>query len=65
MAALGLHGFAGPSLVSVLGLLFAVASLIAEHRLEGTWTSAVVVDGLNSRGPQALEHRLGSCGAWA
>ena len=31
------------SLVSVHGLLIAVASLVAEHRLLGVWASAVVV----------------------
>ena len=31
----------GYSLVAVRGLLFAVASLAVEHRLEGTWTSVV------------------------
>ena len=33
----------GYSLVSVHGLLIAVASLVAEHRLLGVWASAVVV----------------------
>lgn len=38
-------------------------SLIAEHRLQGTWASVVAARGLNSWGSQALEHRLNSCGA--
>ena len=33
LAVLGLRGCAGSSLVSVLGLLFAVASLVAKHGL--------------------------------
>ena len=32
--------------VSVSGLLLAVSSLVAEHRLWGTWASVVVVHGL-------------------
>ena len=53
----------GYSLVVLHGLLIAVASLVAEHRLQGAWAS-VVVRGLSSCGSQALEHRLCSCGAW-
>ena len=54
----------GYSLVVLHGLLIAVASLVAEHRLQGAWAS-VVVRGLSSCGSQALEHRLCSCGAQA
>ena len=50
----------GNSVVVVLGLLTAVASLAVEHGLWGARTS--VVRGLSSCGSQALEHRLGSCG---
>ena len=39
-------------------LLTVVASLVAEHRLWGTWASALAVCGLNSYGSWALEHRL-------
>ena len=65
MAVLGLchcTGFApiaasgGYSLAVVLRLLFAVASLAAEHGLQGAGV------GLSSCGSQALEHRLNSCG---
>ena len=47
----------GPPLVVARGLLFAAASLVAEHRL---WVLR-----LSSGGSQALEHRLSSWGAWA
>ena len=53
MALLGLHCCArglslagGSSLVVAGGLLFAVAPLVAEHRLWGTWASVVVALGL-------------------
>ena len=39
----GEHGL---SLVAVCGLLIAVASLVAEHRIQGTWASVVVIPGL-------------------
>ena len=57
MAALGLRavrGFSltaasgGYSLVVVLGLFFAVASLVVEHRLWGLWASVVAVHQLSS-----------------
>ena len=35
------------SLVSMLGLLIVVASLVAEHQLYNTWTSVVMVRGLS------------------
>ena len=53
-------GNGGYSQAAVLGLLIAVASLaalVAEHVLSGAWVVAV--------SPQALEHRLNSCGAQA
>ena len=74
LAALGLcccTGFSpvaasrGYSLVAVPGLLSALASLVAEHRLQGMQAPGVVAQGLSSRGSWALEHRLSSCGAQA
>ena len=74
LAALGLcccTGFSpvaasrGYSLVAVPGLLIALASLVAEHRLQGMQAPGVVAQGLSSRGSWALEHRLSSCGAQA
>ena len=53
------------SLVAMRGFLIAVASLVVEHRLQGTRASVVVAYGLSSFGSWALEHRLDSCGAWA
>ena len=47
------------------GFLLAVASLVAEHRLQGMSASVVLARGLNSGGSWVLEHRLNSCGAWA
>ena len=47
-----LFGSAGSSLlhglfsIVVCGLLIAVASLVAEHRLRGTWASVVAAPGL-------------------
>ena len=55
----------GSSLVVVLRLLIAVASLVAEHRLQGAWASVLAARGLRSCGSPALEHWLSSCGAWA
>ena len=55
----------GYSLVAVLGLFIVVASLVVEHRLQGTRASVVVAHGLSSFGSWALEHRLDSCEAWA
>ena len=40
------------TLVAVRGLLVAVASLVAEHRVCGIWASVVVA------------HGLSGCGAW-
>ena len=50
----------GHSLVVVPGLLIAVASLVAEHRLWGVWASVVVVSGLCSTDSEVAEHTL-SC----
>ena len=47
----------GCSLVAVRGLLIAMASLVAEHRLSGTW--------LSSCGSWVPELGLSSCGAQA
>ena len=52
----------GFSLVAALGPLTAVASLAAEHRLSGAWTSAVAACGLYSTGSVVLAHRP-SCSA--
>ena len=38
----------GCSLVVLCGLLIAVASLVVEHRLCGTWASIVAAHGLRS-----------------
>ena len=70
LAVLGLHccvsfslvaASGGYSLVVVCWLLIAVTSLVG-HRLWGMWASVVAAHGLSSRGFQALEHRLSSCG---
>ena len=45
------HG--GHSLVAVCGLLSAVASLVAEHRLEGTWAPEIAAREHSSCGAQA------------
>ena len=74
MAALGLCccatafsscGEQGLLFVAVHGLLIVVASLVAEHQLQGEWASVVVVRGLSSCDSQALELRLSSCDTWA
>ena len=54
---------AGFSLVAASGgyFLVAVASLVAEHRLQGAQTLAVVAYGLSSWGSLSLENRLSSC----
>ena len=51
--------------ISVRELLIAVASLVAEHRLQAAWPSVVAARGVRSCGARALEHRLSSCGARA
>jgi len=43
----------GYSQVAGLGLLNAVASLVAEHRLVGSWASVVAAHRLSSCGTQA------------
>ena len=53
------------SLVAMHELLIAVASLVVEHRLQGTWISVLVAHMLGSCSFQGPEHRLNSCGAWA
>ena len=67
LAVLDLHSCAGFSLVVESGSYFlvvmrrpliAVASLIAEHRLQGAWASVAAVAGLWSRGSIAVVHRL-------
>jgi len=55
----------GYSLVAVLGFLIVVASLVAEHELQGTRAALVLARGLRSCGSPALERRLSSCGTWA
>ena len=74
LAALGLRccarafsscGERGLLFVAVHGILLAVASLVAEHRRQGTQASVVVAHGLSSCDARALEHKLSSCGAQA
>ena len=73
LAALNLHCCMDFSLVAASGGypvvvmhgLIAVASLVAEHRLQGMWASVAVAGGLSSCSSQALEHRLNSCSAQA
>ena len=55
----------GCPLVAVHGLLNAVVSLVAEHRLWGMLASVIVVPGLSSCSSGALEHRLNSAGTQA
>ena len=66
LAIVGLHCYAsfslvvanvGYSLVVAHGLLIEVASLVAEHRLLGTWIQELWLLG--------AKHRLNSCGARA
>ena len=53
------------SLDAACGLLTAVASLVAEHGLQGTGASGVRACGLSCCGFPALEYRLTSWGAQA
>ena len=46
--------------IAVCGLLTAVASLVAEHRLQGLLSSVVATHWLSSCSSQALEHRCTS-----
>ena len=55
----------GCSAVAARGLLFALASLVAEPGRQGAQASAVAACGLSSCGSQVLEHRVSSCEAWA
>ena len=65
MAVLGLRYHVDFSLVAVSGLLIAVASLIAERGLQGTWASAGAAHGLSSCSSPAVELRFSTCDAWA
>ena len=49
----------------LMGLLFMVAPLVSEHRLQVMRASVVTAHGLSSCGSWALEHRLNCCDAWA
>ena len=51
--------------VAVHRLLIVLASLVAEHGLQGMQAPVVESCGLSNRGSQALEHRLHSHGTWA
>ena len=55
----------GCSSVATRSLLPAVASLVAEHGLQGAGTSAAVACGLSSCGSPSLEYRLSGWGARA
>ena len=55
----------GYFLVAVRGLLIAVASPDAEHRLSGMEASVVAACRLSSCDTRAVEHRLNSCDPWA
>ena len=55
----------GLSLVVVLGLLIAVASLAAVHGLQGMQAAVAVAFVLSSCSSWALEHRFISCGKWS
>ena len=55
----------GCSLVVVQGLLIAMASLVALHKLQGVGASVAVAHGLSSCGSRDLDCRLSSCGARA
>ena len=48
--------------MAVIGLLIEVSSLIAEHRLQSTRASVVVVSGLQNRGSIVVAHKLLACG---
>ena len=47
-------GTQGCSLIVVHGLLIAIASLVAEQRLQ--WASVIAAHGLSTCGSKALEH---------
>ena len=61
----GLHCCQGFSLVVVLRLLFAVASFVLEHRLQGAQASVGGAGGLSNLRSQAPEHKLNRCCAQA
>ena len=67
LTVLGLHYCSKQGLLSIVihRLLNALASLAAEHGLEGARASVVATPVLSSCGSWAPEHRLSSCGAWA
>ena len=50
------YGFAGSSWLC--GLLTVMASLVAEHRVWGSWVSVFVARGFSSCSYQSLEHKL-------
>ena len=58
LAMLGLHCWAGFSLVTVLRLLLMVASLVAEHGLSSVQASAAAACGLRTCGSWAPGHSL-------
>ena len=53
------------SLVTLLGLLINVASLVVKQRLYGMQASVVVAQGLRSCSTWVLQYRLSSCGTQA
>ena len=55
----------GSSLVTVLGLLIAVASLVAEHRLQGMWAQKLLPPGSRAQGSAVVVHRLRGSAACA
>ena len=55
----------GYSLAVVHRLLIAVASLVAEHRLQSVRASVVAAFGLGSCSSWAVEQQLNSCGTQA
>ena len=55
----------GYSLIVVQRLSIAVASLVAQHWLQGGQSSVAVAHAVSRCNSQALEHRFTSCGAWA
>ena len=55
----------GCSVSAVRGLLTALVSLAAEHRLRSTQASVVAARRLRSWGSQAPEHSHSSAGPWA
>ena len=58
-------GGRGYSLTVVLGLLIAIALLVAEHSRWAARVSVVAGHGMSSCSSPALEHRLNSCGTQA